>query len=981
MGLLDHARGRLLARIGARLQARLDRRVFEAGLARAGQLPGDRLALSAQRDLQSMQQFWSSPISAALMDMPWTPLFLGVIFVFHPMLGWLALAGGAVLVVLALVNQRTSKDPVLRANAANIQSEQMAERLKSEAELLRALGMTDAAFRRWSQARTKALSTSLTSSDMSGAFSVSTKTLRLFLQSAILGLGAWLVLQGELTAGAMIAASIIMGRALAPIEQAIGQWAILTRAREARANLVQLLSLQPPGAPRTALPRPKGVLEADNLTVMLPGHPNPILRGISFRLQPGQALGVIGPSGAGKSTLGRALVGAVPPAGGKIRLDGAELSQYDPDVLGSYIGYLPQNVTLMDATITEIIARLAPQPDPARVVAAAQAADAHEMILKLADGYDTRIAAAGEQLSGGQIQRVGLARALYGNPVLLVLDEPNSNLDNDGSVALNNAIRRLKEAGGSVIVIAHRPAAIQQCDMLMVLEGGQCSAFGPARGGSAQQGQEPHRSRAQTNPRGCDMTDRPDRSGPDSSGPDRSGADTSDGKTPKDTPTAPGTPPADAGGGSELPAFLGAHRALWLGAVTLLVLVGGFGLWSVVTTISGAVIASGQVEVEQNRQIVQHPDGGVVADILVEEGDMVQAGDILLRLDGTLIGSELRIVESQLFEAQARRARLEAERDGLTEMTVPAALRDLAATTPEAAEQLDGQRRLFEARAETLARTVEQLDKRKAQSQSQIDGIDAQAEALTRQLDLVAEELADQQSLLDRGLTQSTRVLTLRREEARLAGQVGELEATRAQAEGRITEIDLQILGLAAQRREEANTQLRDIGNNELQLIQRRGALAEQVARLDIRAPTSGTVLGMQVTTPRAVLRPADPVAYIIPQDRPLVITVQVAPIHIDEVRVGQPVKLMFPAFSMRTTPELFGEVALVSADSLTDQATNAPYYRAEIALSVQEAARLNQDLLPGMPVDAFIQTQERTPLAYLVKPLSDYFMQAFRES
>jgi ATP-binding cassette, subfamily C, bacterial len=414
-----------------------------------------------------------------LIDMPWTPIFLAAIFIFHPMLGWLAIFGGAVLVILALVNQKMGKTPILRANSANIVAEQMAERLKSEAEVLRALGMSDAAFQRWSAARGEALSTSMTSSDMAGAFNSTTRTLRLFLQSAILGLGAWLVLQGEMTAGAMIAGSIIMGRALAPIEQAIGQWAILTRAREGREHITQLLSLQPPEPRRTALPRPKALLEVEGVSVILPGNPNPILRGVSFRLEPGQALGIIGPSGAGKSTLGRALVGALRPVGGKIRLDGAELIHFDPDTLGSYIGYLPQNVTLFDATVTENIARLAPQPDDAKVVAAARAADAHDMILRLAKGYDTRLSASGGQLSGGQIQRVGLARALYGDPLLVILDEPNSNLDNDGSVALNNAIRRIKAAGGSVIVIAHRPAAIQECDMLLMLEEGQRRAFGP----------------------------------------------------------------------------------------------------------------------------------------------------------------------------------------------------------------------------------------------------------------------------------------------------------------------------------------------------------------------------------------------------------------------------------------------------------------------------------------------------------------------
>lgn len=479
MGVLDHARSRILARIGARLQARLDQRVFEAALARASIAPNDPLAASAQRDLEAIQRFWTSPIAAAVMDMPWTPLFLAAIFVFHPMLGWLALAGGAVLVLLALGNQQLGKEPVLRANSAAIAAERIADRLKADAELLRALGMIDSAFGRWSRARTAALASGLESADLGGRFTSTTRALRMLLQSAILGLGAWLVLQDQLTAGAMIAASIVMGRALAPIEQAIGQWAVLTRAREGREHLTRLLSVQPPEAMRTALPRPRALLEVDGLSLMLPGSPVPILRNVGFRLEPGQALGIIGPSGAGKSTLGRAIVGAIRPSAGKIRLDGAELAQYDPDVLGSYLGYLPQSVSLFDATVAENIARLAAQPESAKVVAAARAAAAHEMILKLAKGYDTPLSAIGGQLSGGQVQRVGLARALYGDPVLLVLDEPNSNLDNDGSVALNAAIRQMKAAGGSVIVIAHRPAAIQECDLLLVLEEGQRRAFGP----------------------------------------------------------------------------------------------------------------------------------------------------------------------------------------------------------------------------------------------------------------------------------------------------------------------------------------------------------------------------------------------------------------------------------------------------------------------------------------------------------------------
>ena len=418
------------------------------------------------------------------------------------------------------------------------------------------------------------------------------------------------------------------------------------------------------------------------------------------------------------------------------------------------------------------------------------------------------------------------------------------------------------------------------------------------------------------------------------------------------------------------------------GFAAVAVLLGGFGVWSVVTTISGAVVAPGQIQVEQNRQIVQHPDGGVVAEIAVEEGQSVKAGDLLLRLDGSLLKSELVIVEGQLFEVQARRARLEAERDEAAAPVMPPALLEIAAQRPEVAELVEGQQRLFAASREAMQKQSEQLVKRAAQFRAQIEGIDAQIVAMDRQLELIREELKDQRGLLERGLAQSSRVLSLEREEARLMGIAGELTAQRAQSEGRVTEIELEIVRIAAERREEANTQLRDIGSSELELAERRRALAERIDRLDIRAPVAGVVLGLQLTTPRAVLRPAEPVMSIVPQDRPLVIQAQISPLHIDEVHVGQRVRLVFPAFSARTTPELFGTVALVSPDALTQESTGQTYYRAEIVLAEGEMAKISdQTLLPGMPVEAFIQTANRTPLAYLLKPFTDYFAKAFRET
>lgn len=432
-----------------------------------------------------------------------------------------------------------------------------------------------------------------------------------------------------------------------------------------------------------------------------------------------------------------------------------------------------------------------------------------------------------------------------------------------------------------------------------------------------------------------------------------------------------------------------AKRPFWsmrapvtFGMLALAVLLLGFGLWGTMTTLAGAIVASGRIEVEQNRQVVQHPDGGVVAAITVTEGQSVEAGAVLISLDGSLLMSERAIVLGQLNELRARRARLEAERDDTADPAFPEDLIAAAATDPDLKGLLDGQRRLFAARADSGAKVVEQLGRRIDQTKSQIAGIDAQSAALTTQLGLIKDELASQQSLLDRGLAQASTVLALQREEARLMGLVGELTASRAQSEARITETEIEISRVSSTRLEEAVQELREIGPSILELTERLAAVDERITRLDIRAPVSGIVLGLAVTTPRAVIRPADPVLYIVPQDRPLVIAAQVPPIHIDQIHVGQEVELVFSAFSSRTTPQLKGFVSQVSADAFTDQATQASYYRAEIVLADGEIARLEgQVLLPGMPVDAFIQTEARSPLAYLIKPFTDYFTRAFRES
>lgn len=418
------------------------------------------------------------------------------------------------------------------------------------------------------------------------------------------------------------------------------------------------------------------------------------------------------------------------------------------------------------------------------------------------------------------------------------------------------------------------------------------------------------------------------------------------------------------------------------GLLALVFLVGGFGSWAAFSQISGAVVVAGQIKVEQNRQVVQHPEGGVVEVIHVTEGVTVDAGETLVTLDPSILQGRLTAARAQLFELRARRARLEAERDAARHIEFPADLLDAAAIDAEAAELVEGQRNLFEARRETAGKTLAQLGRRRSQIQRQIEGLIAQEHSVGQQVALVSEELADQQTLLDRGLAQASRVLSLRREAARLEGQIGEIIASRAEAAERISEIEDQELVYTVRRREEAITELRDLRPNEAETAEEVASLIAQVERTRIAAPVGGVVYDLSVFGPQAVIRGAEPLMYIVPQDRPLVIEAHVPPIHVDEVNVGQAAVLRLPAFDARTTPELEGKVTHVSADSFMDEASGHPFYRVELVLAAGEIERLPDglSLIPGMPVEAYLTTAERTPIAYLTKPLTDYFTRAFRE-
>ncbi|WP_103256389.1 HlyD family type I secretion periplasmic adaptor subunit [Tabrizicola aquatica] len=425
-----------------------------------------------------------------------------------------------------------------------------------------------------------------------------------------------------------------------------------------------------------------------------------------------------------------------------------------------------------------------------------------------------------------------------------------------------------------------------------------------------------------------------------------------------------------------------ASRPLFWGFLTVALLVGGLGAWSVMTTLAGAIIAPGQIEVSQNRQVVQHPDGGVVQEILVVEGANVEAGDVLLRLDGSAIKSEILIIENQLLELGARRARLEAQSDEADAVVYPEDLKAAAITRPDVSEILAGQTSLFAKQAEVLAQAQDQRQTRILQIGSQIEGLAAQQGAIEMQTQLLEEELITQRDLLSKGLTQATRVSVLERELAQLKGRMGELISARAEAAGRVTEIEIEITALITQQREKAEAELRDVVARQLELLERQSALAKRIARLEVRAPASGLVLGLQVTTLQSVILPADTLMYIVPQDRPLLVAARVPVTHVDEVRPGQDVRLVFSSLPTRTTPEVIGKVTLVSADALSDERTGLTYFRTEIALDAAALQQLAEvDIVPGMPVDAFIRTADRTPLSYLLKPFTDYFRNAFRET
>eukprot|EP00873_Tetraselmis_striata_P003504 jgi/Tetstr1/423768/TSEL_001409.t1 len=918
-GVLEGIRSRLLSRMGQRLDAQLSAAAFELSSRVPLTLGPKSAKVRPVQDIDALRQFVSGPGPAAIFDLPWMPLYLGVVFLFHSVLGLVAVAGALLICVLIALNEIASRKPAAEASREASRRAALVEAGRRNAEAVQAMGMRTALSGHWTAANDRYLESQRKAFDRTGGFGAAIKAFRFLLQSAILGVGAWLAIAQEITPGVMIAASILTSRALAPVEQAVGHWRGFVSARQALARLREMLPGIAAPAARLELPHPEQELRLEGLACAPAGLRVPFVMDASFTLTAGDGLGVIGASGSGKSTLARAIVGVVPALKGAVRLDGAELSQWPDREISRFIGYLPQEIQLFDGTIAENIARFDPEAQDADIIEAARLADVHDLIVGLPDGYNMQIGGAGLVLSGGQRQRIALARALYRNPFLVVLDEPNSNLDSEGEAALTRAVTQMRARGSIVIVIAHRPSAIAAVDTLLFMTDGRVSAYGPK---------------------------------------------------------------AEVMKQSDKALSLSIRRHVLAGLALIAFLVGGAGAWAAYSEIAGAVVAIGTVVVESDVKQVQHQEGGIVHEIRVRDGDLVAAGDLLLRLDDTVTRANLAVVTKQLMELGARQARLLAEQSGAEEVTFAAADYEGETGAPSLRREIEAsQQALFDARRAALAGRKKQLGEQIVQFERQIEGLEAQRDGKSEEIALIEEELSDLQGLLDKKLVAKTRVTALRRDRARLVGERGGFIAQIAQAREAISERRIQILQLKEERRADVLEELQDVRGRIAQLEEQQIAARDQLRRVEIRAPRTGIVHQSAVHTIGGILAGGEVAMLIVPREDVLVVEAQIAPVNIDQIGPGQKARVRFPSFDQRTTPEVEATLVTVSPDLSRDDTTGLTFYTTRLTISENELARLEgKALLPGMPVEVFVTTQSRSVLSYLVKPMSDQITHAFRE-
>ena len=647
LGLLEWLRSQILIVTSTRLDRLLGGRVFEAVFAQSLASGGKQASAQPLGDLLQLRQFLTGQGLFAFFDAPWLPIYIAVIFLFHFYFGVVAVISAVILMTLAVWNELATRGQLEQANRVAAEAGQLTQRQLRNTEVIAAMGMLARLRARWQQKQTTLLALQSAASRQSGLITALTRTYRLTIQSLILGLGAWLAIRKEITPGLVIAGSILLGRALAPLDQMIGAWRGFLAARGAYHRLGQLLNAVPVREPPLPLPTLKGEIRLEQAVIIPPGAPASVIKSVNLLIEPGTQVAIIGPSAAGKSTLARAILGLYRPAKGSVRLDGAELDRWDREQLGQFIGYLPQDIELLDGSISDNIARFG-TIDAEKVVAAAQTAGIHEMILRLPEGYETRIVGSANILSAGQQQRLGIARALYGDPQVIILDEPNSNLDQEGDTALLNTLVTLKRQGRTVIVITHRSNVLNQVDRILLLLEGQIALYGPR-----EQALAALRQSSAQNPT-------------PPAGPPRTAAVTlrSIGSATTRIAMTPDLPVS--------PVLQTDDRYLRrLGLLVVLSIFGGLSAWAALAPLSSAALAPGVITVETYRKTVQHLEGSIVKAIHVRDGESVAKDQVLVTLDDTQPRAQLEVLRGQYYIALAREARLLAQRDGLDQVHLP----------------------------------------------------------------------------------------------------------------------------------------------------------------------------------------------------------------------------------------------------------------------------------------------------------------------
>ena len=790
-------------------------------------------------------------------------------------------------------------------------------------------------------------------SRIGGLITGATRSMRQLVQILMLATGAWLVIDLHVSPGVMMAATILLGRALAPVESAIGGWKQLVDARSAYRRLTAQFASGDNVADATPLPSPSGVVAIERVVFGVRGQERPILKGVTFQLDAGESLGVIGPSGSGKSTLARLVLGIWKPASGHVRLDGADIASWPRERLGPHLGYLPQDVELFAGTVAENIARMG-EVDAEAAIEAAQRAHVHDLILRLPQGYDTEIGDGGAVLSGGQRQRIALARALYGAPRLVVLDEPNANLDAEGEEALMRAMLALKAAGSTVIVITHRPALLANVDKALVLRNGVVELFGPLRGS--------HRPRDPRQRAAGHAGTRP-----------ADGA-ASGGLTMIATLRNSLLPPIDVDPSGN------ARRIIRAGLIVIGLLVFGVGGFMVLAPLSGAVMAPGVVKVDLNRRTVQHREGGIVDRVLVRNGDRVKAGQTLMTIRDVQVDATNDLLRTQFDAELARSARLDAERRWAGNIAFPRELVQRASDARVAA-LLERERSLFRVRRESLDDQTRLLRRQIDETRGEVAAWNEQQHAGDAAIRLQREELQQNEGMVSQGFVSKSRILGLQRSVAEYESRRGENLADLAKARQRIAELELRILAARNGAMEQAAGELKESTARMFDIEERLRPSQDAAQRQSVTAPVSGQVVNLRITTPGAVIGPRDPVIDIVPEHPDLIVEAQARPEDIAGVREGSPADIRLTAFKQRTTPVVEGRVVYVAADRTQERPDLPPHYVFHVRVTAEALRSAGElQLQAGMPAEVFVRTRDRTPLQYVLDPVTGYLQRAMRK-